>query len=260
MSGIREADKLKQLGNSCFQQQDYLGADKYYTQAIQHDPTNCALFTNRALARNRLQLYPSVIADCERAIELQPANVKAYTYLGQALLALGQPDESLSACKRAYELAVDQKSPSLGLIAATALEAKKKSWDNKEDARLKEQEDLLAKTLALVDIAGSEDEDERKDMKLRIQEVFGKAEAERWRKREVPDYMIDGISFNIMWDPVITKNGRSYDRSSILDHLKRQSTDPLTREPLTEADLRPNLALRQSIEEFLKDNGWAADW
>lgn len=118
----------------------------------------------------------------------------------------------------------------------------------------------MAKTLALVDTAGSEDEDERKDMKLRIQEVFGKAEAERWRKREVPDYMIDGISFNIMWDPVITKNGRSYERSSILDHLKRQSTDPLTREPLTEADLRPNLALRQSIEEFLKDNGWAADW
>jgi len=57
-----------------------------------------------------------------------------------------------------------------------------------------------------------------------------------------------------------TRTGQSYDRSSIMEHLKRSSTDPLTREPLSVADLRPNLALKEACDEFLRDNGWAVDW
>lgn len=45
-----------------------------------------------------------------------------------------------------------------------------------------------------------------------------------------------------------------------MEHLKRSPTDPLTREPLRAAELRPNIALRQACEEFLQENGWAADW
>lgn len=184
--------------------------------------------------------------------------MKAQTYLGQALLALGRPSEAYTASKRAYELAVQQRSPSAASIAATALQAKKAQWERKEEQRIKDEQDLLARTLELVSQATTHEEAET--LKRHIQEVFGKAEAERWRKREVPDYLIDGISFNIMWDPVVTKNGQSYERTTILDHLKRSKTDPLTREPLEESDLRPNLALRAMSEEFLKENGWAVDW
>lgn len=79
-------------------------------------------------------------------------------------------------------------------------------------------------------------------------------------RQEVPDYLIDNISFAIMHDPVVTKTGNSYDRSTLLEHLKRSNTDPLTREPLTTYDLRPNLALKQACAEFLEENGWAVDW
>lgn len=72
--------------------------------------------------------------------------------------------------------------------------------------------------------------------------------------------MIDNISFCVMHDPVITKNGNSYERSTILEHLKRSPTDPLTREILTIDDLRPNLALKQACAEFLEQNGWAVDY
>lgn len=72
--------------------------------------------------------------------------------------------------------------------------------------------------------------------------------------------MIDNISFAVMHDPVMTKTGQSYDRSTMLEHLRRSATDPLTREPLRESDLRPNLALKQACEEFLDRNGWAVDW
>lgn len=36
-----------------------------------------------------------------------------------------------------------------------------------------------------------------------LEDVFGKAEAERCLRREVPDYLVDTITFNIMSDPVI---------------------------------------------------------
>ena len=78
--------------------------------------------------------------------------------------------------------------------------------------------------------------------------------------QEVPDYLIDNISFTVMHDPVVTKTGNTYDRSTVLEHLKRSHTDPLTREPLHLEDLRPNIALKQACEEFLAENGWAVDW
>jgi STIP1 family protein 1 len=47
----------------------------------------------------------------------------------------------------------------------------------------------------------------------------------------------------------------------LLEHLKNNPTDPLTREPLTAKDLRPNVALRQVLEEFWMTAGtWAIDW
>lgn len=72
--------------------------------------------------------------------------------------------------------------------------------------------------------------------------------------------MIDNISFGFMHDPVITKSGQSYERSSIVQHLRASQTDPLTREPLRKEDLVPNLGLKQACDEFLAENGWAVDW
>lgn len=63
-----------------------------------------------------------------------------------------------------------------------------------------------------------------------------------------------------MHDPVVTKTGKTYDRSTVMEHLKKSQTDPLTREPLTMDDVRPNLALKIACDEFLAENGWAVDW
>lgn len=57
-----------------------------------------------------------------------------------------------------------------------------------------------------------------------------------------------------------TKTGKSYERASIEEHLRRSETDPLTRTPLTIKDLLPNIDLKHACEEFLNENGWAVDW
>ena len=93
-----------------------------------------------------------------------------------------------------------------------------------------------------------------------MRSIFALADPANMGQREVPDHLIDQISFSVMLDPVVTIHGHSYERSTIESHLRLSETDPLTRDPLTKADLRPNLALKAASAEFLEKNGWAVDW
>ena len=70
------------------------------------------------------------------------------------------------------------------------------------------------------------------------------------------------ITFEPMHDPVMTRNGHSYERATIYEHLKRSKTDPLTREPLTIAELRPNFGLKAACDEFWESGAsdWIIDW
>nr|POE87836.1 stip1 likey and u box-containing protein 1 [Quercus suber] len=81
-----------------------------------------------------------------------------------------------------------------------------------------------------------------------LRAIFMAADPASHRPREVPDHLVDMVTFEPMHDPVITKHGHSYERATIYEHLKRSPTDPLTREPLTRDDLRPNVGLRQACE------------
>lgn len=47
---------------------------------------------------------------------------------------------------------------------------------------------------------------EAKERVRTLEDVFGKAEAVRCARREVPDYLIDNITFSIMLDPVIVSS------------------------------------------------------
>lgn len=76
----------------------------------------------------------------------------------------------------------------------------------------------------------------------------------------VPDYLVDGITFEIMHDPVITPSGSSFDRVGIVKYVEQAGVDPITRVNMTVRDLRPNYALKAACEDFLDKNGWAVDW
>lgn len=101
---------------------------------------------------------------------------------------------------------------------------------------------------------------DRKVNELRA--VFIAADPANHKPREVPDHLVDMITFEPMHDPVITKNGHSYERATIHEHLKRSETDPLTRDALTTKDLRLNLGLRAACDEFWESGAseWIVDW
>ncbi|KAL8516604.1 hypothetical protein ACS0TY_015027 [Phlomoides rotata] len=75
---------------------------------------------------------------------------------------------------------------------------------------------------------------------------------------EVPDYLCCNITLDIFRDPVITPSGVTYERATILDHLHKVGQfDPITREPLYQSQLVPNLALKEAVKAFLDTHGWA---
>ena len=62
---------------------------------------------------------------------------------------------------------------------------------------------------------------------------------------------------DVLRDPVITPDGISFERTVLLEHLSKSQTDPFTRQPLTATELRPNYALKEACDEFLRANPWA---
>jgi hypothetical protein len=59
------------------------------------------------------------------------------------------------------------------------------------------------------------------------------------------------ITQDVMTQPCVA-NGTSFEYDAIVEWLKTHDTDPVTRQPLTIEELRPNLALREIIEQWLK--------
>ncbi|KAF5023705.1 hypothetical protein F66182_4271 [Fusarium sp. NRRL 66182] len=270
---MSKALQLKEEGNKCFLAGDYIGADSLYSKAIIADPRNPALYTNRAMARLKLSYWGSVITDCEACLQLAPENMKARYYLAQAQLALGDFDASLESALHAHKLCAATNDRSLSAVTSLVLRCKKERWDDRERKRIREARDLEYEVLGWLaekrDAALAETDDgmereeieEEAEAKIHhMKAIFERARADDDRKREVPDWAIDDISFNVMVDPVVTKTGKSYERASIMEHLKRHQSDPLTREHLIASELRPNLGLKQACEDFLDKNGWAADW
>ncbi|KHJ75622.1 u-box domain protein [Oesophagostomum dentatum] len=93
--------------------------------------------------------------------------------------------------------------------------------------------------------------------KTQLDSLFAQID-DRRRKREIPDFLCGKISCALLQDPVITPSGITYDRADIKQHLHRVGHfDPVTRAPLTEADLIPNLAMKEVLEHFLIENPWA---
>ncbi|WYZ45884.1 hypothetical protein EsH8_IX_000109 [Colletotrichum jinshuiense] len=270
---MSRAIQLKEEGNRHFLQGDYAGAEGLYSKAIISDPKNPALYTNRAMARLKLEIWDSVVSDCESCLGLTPDNLKAHYYLSQAQLALKDFDSALTNAYKAHHLCVQAGDKSLAAITAQVLRAKKERWDWMEKRRTREAHHLEIEVVELMEkereqaVADAMDDGEKREIQAEweqkielLKKTFEKSRAADEKRREVPDWAIDDISFGIMVDPVLTKTGKSYERASIMEHLRRHPSDPLTREPLLPSELRPNLGLKQACEEFLEENGWAVDW
>ncbi|KAI9273717.1 hypothetical protein BY458DRAFT_508018 [Sporodiniella umbellata] len=267
------AEENKAQGNVLFAQKRFKEAIQEYTSAIIKDPNVPTYYTNRALCNLKSEKYDQVVNDCRKAIELDSSIVKGYYLLGQALTEKKQHTEALNKLKIGYELAIQQKVKYVNDILQALLFARRKKWEDDETIRLESESELLRylKTLIFAEreklTKSVQDSDAIEEIEYKNDEILRSTERvfvnskENATRREIPDAYLDKISFNIMHDPVFTPDGITYERQSLLDHFKRNGYfDPITRKACDESSLVRNLSLREAIEDFLRENGWAADY
>ncbi|TPX31861.1 hypothetical protein SmJEL517_g04901 [Synchytrium microbalum] len=272
------SDEHKKAGNAFFSSQLYDEAIREYSTAIIKNPGIATYYTNRALCYLKMAVYDRVSTDCEKALEIDPKSVKGHYLMGQALTELKRP-EATGHLRRAMELGLDQKVAYLEEISTAYRKAKKQAWEVADSKRRLEESDLLKYLTNLVERdrqrmleLSKDDIDEgaeaareeintiHNERQSQIASLFAQAN-ENGKERVVPDFALGKISFEVMTDPVISPSGITYDRTEIVSTIRKLGPfDPFTRQTLREADLIPNLAVKEAIEDFLKNNGWAVDF
>lgn len=270
VTAAKQAEQLRQNGNTYFKKGRLGAAIDAYTEAITLCPNVPVYWTNRALCHRKRNEWTRVEEDCRRTLQLDHHSVKAHYMLGLALLQKKNFGEGVKELERALDLGrgADPKGYMVEEIWQELARAKYLEWEHEStkrswelqtlkqacEAALKEKHNLDAsETEGFVDETAVSMSDQLKALNL----VFKKA-AEDDTPTEVPSYLCCNITLDIFRDPVITPCGVTYERAVILDHLQKVGKfDPVTREPLHQSQLVPNLAIKEAVRAYLESHGWA---
>jgi STIP1 family protein 1 len=182
------------------------------------------------MALLRRSQWDEVITDSIHAIELLPKNMKAYYYLAQAQIALSQPGSALASALRAHDLCVKEihtggkGGASIGHITELVLRCKKEDWERRETERSRrrggfreEMMELLVKERDRVvqEATDAGHKGEAGDLGFEYQakiddltELFASSDLahDPKRRKPVPDWVIDDITFSVMVDPVVVSS------------------------------------------------------
>mmetsp|Transcript_21462 Transcript_21462/g.53555 ORF Transcript_21462/g.53555 Transcript_21462/m.53555 type:complete len:470 (+) Transcript_21462:22-1431(+) len=80
-----KATAFKEEGNDAFKVGRYADAVRFYTQAIELDPTNSVLYSNRSGALAASNLFEQALADADRCVSLRADWAKGHTRRASAL-------------------------------------------------------------------------------------------------------------------------------------------------------------------------------
>lgn len=104
---VQKLERMKSDGNASFKAGRYQEAVDTYTQALAVDPsnknTNSKIWQNRALCNSRLKQWKAAIADCDKALELDPSYTKARKTRAKALGESGNWEEAVRDLKALHE-------------------------------------------------------------------------------------------------------------------------------------------------------------
>lgn len=98
------SDKAKAEGNEFFKQANYPAAIERYTEAIKRAPNNPFLYSNRAAAYSKLAEMPSALADCDKALEIEPKFLKAFTRKGYCHFIMKEYHKALEMYNEALKI------------------------------------------------------------------------------------------------------------------------------------------------------------
>lgn len=90
-------EDFKTAGNKAFQQGNFNDAIELFTKAINADPSNHVLYSNRSAAYASAKKYDLALEDAEKTVSLKTDWAKGYSRKGAAYQGLGKYTEAIKA-------------------------------------------------------------------------------------------------------------------------------------------------------------------
>ncbi|KAF7188522.1 Heat shock protein sti1-like [Pseudocercospora fuligena] len=112
------ADALKAEGNKLFAAKDFEGAAQKFSQAIEADPNNHVLYSNRSGAYASLKQYDLALEDATKTTEIKPDWSKGWGRKGAALHGTGDLMGAVQAFDEALKLDPNNAQAKSGRAAA----------------------------------------------------------------------------------------------------------------------------------------------
>ncbi|KAF2875525.1 hypothetical protein BDV95DRAFT_484817 [Massariosphaeria phaeospora] len=104
---VQKLERMKEEGNAAFKGGRFQAAIDTYSKALEVDPsnknTNSKILQNRALCYTRLKKWAPAMADCDKALELDPSYTKARKTRAKALGESGNWEEAVREYKAIHE-------------------------------------------------------------------------------------------------------------------------------------------------------------
>ena len=113
---METSETWKEKGNALVKEKKYKEALDCYTKAIELDPNNQILYSNRSAMHLNLFNYEQALIDAEKAISLKPDYGKAYLRKGKALEGLQKLKEALDT----YKLGLEKDKQNAQLLEASS--------------------------------------------------------------------------------------------------------------------------------------------
>lgn len=99
-----KAEEEKEMGNDYFKKGEYSTAIKHYTEAINRNPDDPKLYSNRAACYTKLAAFDLGLRDCDTCVKLDEKFIKGWIRKGKILQGMQEPSKALSAYQKAMEL------------------------------------------------------------------------------------------------------------------------------------------------------------
>ncbi|XP_044391782.1 heat shock protein sti1 homolog [Triticum aestivum] len=124
----RKISQLKSFASKAIERNDYISASAFYTKAIDVDPNDATLFSNRSLCWLRTGDGPKALLDALHSREMRPDWPKACYRQGAALMLLKDYKSACGALLDGFKL--DMENAEMECAIREAMESLKISKGN----------------------------------------------------------------------------------------------------------------------------------
>ncbi|KAL3160114.1 hypothetical protein ABBQ32_010891 [Trebouxia sp. C0010 RCD-2024] len=262
------AEALKMEGNLYFGKAKYGAAIEKYTEALTLCPDWSVLLVNRAMCQKKKEAWSLVQQDAEAALFMDSKLLKAHYLLGMALRHAKQLPESVFHLRQALDLARESNDNIKDEIWHELAQVEFMHWEDRSAQQLHAQQQLQQRMQQVLQLQyhqeatgaqgapGNVQQDQQSE-RAALDQVF-QAAKQKLTPGEPASAFTCPLTMEVFRDPVMTPSGLSYERSALLEHIRKVGAfDPITRQKMTAGQLVTNIALRSATLQYLDEHPWA---